>query len=140
RRRRQQDSEAVVRNLTELVEGAPVVHEQHGVGRYRGLVTLTVNDVPGEFIRLEYDQGDLLDVPVSSLDLISRYTGVDAEHAPLHRLGSGQWETAKRKAAQRAFDVAAELLEIHARRAAREGVAFRVEDDPYRAFAQAFPF
>src|SRR5690606_33739605 len=99
-----------------------------------------VNDVPGEFIRLEYDQGDLLYVPVSSLDLISRYTGVDAEHAPLHRLGSGQWEAARRKAAQRAYDVAAELLEIHARRAAREGVSFRVEEDAYRGFAQAFPF
>src|SRR5690606_3310343 len=140
RRRRQQDTEAIVRNLTELVEGAPVVHEQHGVGRYRGLVTLTVNDVPGEFIRLEYEGGDLLYVPVSSLDLISRYTGVDPEHAPLHRLGSGQWEAAKRKSSQRGFDVAAELLEIHARRAAREGVAFPVDPDAYRAFAQAFPF
>jgi transcription-repair coupling factor (superfamily II helicase) len=117
-----------------------VVHELHGVGRYLGLSLLTAGGLPGEFIKLEYEDGDLLYVPVASLDLISRYTGVDPEHAPLHRLGSGQWEKARRRAAERVYDVAAELLEVHAKRAARKGVSFTVDDEAYRAFAQAFPF
>lgn len=140
RRRRQQDSEAVIRNLTELSPGAPVVHEDHGVGRYRGLVTLTIDKMPAEFICIEYDQGDKLYVPVSSLDLISRYTGMDPQHAPLHRLGSGQWEKARRKAAKRVRDVAAELLDLHARRAVRPGQSFSIEENEYQAFCQAFPF
>ena len=140
RKRRQQDTDSIVRNLTELTLGAPVVHEENGVGRYLGLVTLTVNDVPAEYIQLEYDKGDKLYVPVASLDLISRYTGVDPEHAPLHRLGSGQWLKARRKAAEKVRDVAAELLDLHARRAARPGVSFTIDEDGYQAFAQAFPF
>jgi transcription-repair coupling factor (superfamily II helicase) len=140
RKRRPQDTEGVIRNLTELVLGAPVVHEDHGVGRYRGLVTLEVEGMPGEFICIEYDQGDKLYVPVSTLDLISRYTGVDPEHAPLHRLGSGQWEKARQKAAQRVRDVAAELLEMYARRAARSGYSFKLHDPEYLAFIQSFPF
>jgi transcription-repair coupling factor (superfamily II helicase) len=140
RKRRQQDTDAIVRNLTELTLGAPVVHEHHGVGRYRGLVTLEAGGIPGEFICLEYDQGDKLYVPVSSLDLISRYTGMDPEHAPLHRLGSGQWDRARKKAEERIHDVAAELLELHARRAARAGQSFHVDEDAYGAFVQAFPF
>jgi transcription-repair coupling factor (superfamily II helicase) len=140
RRRRQQDADAIVRDLVELTPGAPVVHEQHGVGRYRGLVTLVVDDVPAEFLCLEYDQGDKLYVPVSSLDLISRFTGVDPEHAPLHRLGSGQWQKARRRAAEKTFDVAAELLELHARRAARPGTSYEIDEDAFQAFAQAFPF
>ncbi|HEY7840496.1 MAG TPA: transcription-repair coupling factor, partial [Gammaproteobacteria bacterium] len=140
RRRRQQDSDAVVRNLTELTIGSPVVHELHGVGRYLGLTLLTAGGLPGEFIKLEYEGGDLLYVPVASLDLISRYTGVDPEHAPLHKLGSGQWEKARRRAAERVYDVAAELLEVHAKRAARAGVSFAVDADAYGAFEQAFPF
>jgi transcription-repair coupling factor (superfamily II helicase) len=140
RRRRQQETDAIVRNLTELTVGAPVVHELHGVGRYLGLSMLTAGGLPGEFIKLEYEGGDLLYVPVASLELISRYTGVDPEHAPLHRLGSGQWEKARRRAAERVYDVAAELLEVHARRAARTGVAFAVDDDAYRGFMHAFPF
>ncbi|MEX2523929.1 MAG: transcription-repair coupling factor [Gammaproteobacteria bacterium] len=140
RKRRQTDAEAVVRNLTELTTGAPVVHEEHGVGRYLGLANLEVGDVPAEFICLEYDKGDKLYVPVSSLDRISRYTGMDPEHAPLHRLGSGQWEKARRKAQERVYDVAAELLELHARRAARDGYSFQVDEDAYQSFAQAFPF
>jgi transcription-repair coupling factor (superfamily II helicase) len=140
RNRRQQDLDAMVRNLTELTVGAPVVHEEHGVGRYCGLVTLEVGDIPGEYIQLEYDQGDKLYVPVASLDLISRYTGVDPEHAPLHRLGSGQWLKARRKAAERVRDVAAELLELHARRAARAGIGFAVDENAYQAFVQGFPF
>ena len=140
RKRRHQDSEAIIRNLTELTLGSPVVHEDHGVGRYQGLITLTIADVMAEFIHIEYAQGDKLYVPVSSLELISRYTGVDPEHAPLHRLGSGQWEKAKKKASQRVYDVAAELLEMHARRASRPGQCFMVDESEYRAFIQSFPF
>jgi transcription-repair coupling factor (superfamily II helicase) len=140
RKRKKQDTDAIVRNLTELTIGAPVVHEEHGVGRYLGLITLYVDDIPSEYIFLEYDQGDKLYVPVASLDLISRYTGVDAEHAPLHRLGSGQWEKARRKAAERVCDVAAELLELHARRASRPGQKFELDEESNRAFAQSFPF
>lgn len=140
RKRRKQDSDAIVRNLAELSIGAPVVHEDHGVGRYQGLITLDVGNVAAEFISLLYDQGDKLYVPVASLDLISRYTGVDADHAPLHRLGSGQWQKAKRKAADRVHDVAAELLELHARRAARPGYSFELDEDAYRAYVQSFPF
>ena len=140
RKRRQYDSDAIVRNLTELTIGAPVVHEEHGIGRYRGLVTLEVGGILSEFILLEYDGGDKLYVPVASLDLISRYTGIDPEHAPLHRLGSGQWLKARRKAEERVYDVAAELLELHARRAAKPGHAFHLDRDAYQAFAQGFPF
>ncbi len=134
------DPEALIRDLTELSLGAPVVHEQHGVGRYLGLQTLTVGDLTTEFLTLEYADGDRLYVPVSSLHLVSRYTGADPDLAPLHKLGSGQWEKARRKAAEQAFDVAAELLELHARRAARQGHRFGLEPLAYEAFAQAFPF
>jgi transcription-repair coupling factor (superfamily II helicase) len=140
RKRKKQDTDAIVRNLTELTIGAPVVHEEHGVGRYHGLVTLNVEDIPAEYIYLEYDQGDKLYVPVAALDLISRYTGVDPEHAPLHRLGSSQWQKARRKAAERVRDVAAELLELHARRALRPGQKFQLDEEASRAFAQGFPF
>ena len=140
RRRRQLDTDAIVRNLTELTIGAPVVHEEHGVGRYLGLATLETNGIPAEYILLEYDQGDKLYVPVGALDLVSRYTGVDPEHAPLHRLGSGQWEKARRKAAEKVRDVAAELLELHARRAARSGYSFTIDEDAYRTYVQNFPF
>ena len=140
RKRKQQDAEAVVRNLTELRIGAPVVHEDHGVGRYCGLITIEAGGIPGEFIHLEYADGDKLYVPVAALDLISRYTGVDPEHAPLHKLGSGQWQKAKRKAAEKVYDVAAELLELHARRAARQGQSYQFNQDAYHAFVQNFPF
>ncbi len=140
RKRKQQDSENIIRNLTELILGAPVVHEEHGVGRYQGLITLDVGEYPAEFIFIEYAEGDKLYAPVSALDLISRFTGMDPEHAPLHRLGSGRWEKAKRKAAKRAHDVAAELLELHAQRAARLGFNFELDENAYRAFVQTFPF
>ena len=140
RRRKSQDAEAVIRNLTELNPGAPVVHEEHGVGRYLGLATLDTGGIPAEFIQLEYAEGDRLYVPVAALGLISRYTGVNPEHAPLHKLGGGQWQKAKQKAARRAFDVAAELLELQARRAAREGRACQLDEAAYRAFARHFPF
>ncbi|MGE5153389.1 MAG: transcription-repair coupling factor [Bdellovibrio bacteriovorus] len=140
RRARERDGEAIVRNLTELALGAPVVHEEHGVGRYLGLQTLEVGGTTTEFLVLEYARGDKLYVPVSSLHLISRYTGVSPENAPLHRLGGDQWDRIKRKAAEKARDVAAELLDIYARRAARPGVAFPDPGDEYAAFAAAFPF
>lgn len=134
------DPEAVVRNLTELTIDAPVIHEDHGVGRYRGLVTITTGEVTAEYLELEYADEDKLFVPVAALHLISRFSGMDADHAPLHKLGSGQWQKAKSKAAQRVRDVAAELLEIYARREARQGHAFDLDGDAYRAFSQAFPF
>ena len=140
RRRKSQDAEAVIRNLTELNPGAPVVHEEHGVGRYLGLATLDTGGIPAEFIQLEYAEGDRLYVPVAALGLISRYTGVNPEHAPLHKLGGGQWQKAKQKAVRKACDVAAELLELQARRAAREGRASELDEAAYRAFAQNFPF
>ena len=140
RKKRRQLTDSIVSNLTELSIGAPVVHEEHGVGRYLGLTTLTVNEVETEFICLEYDQGDKLYVPVTALDRVSRFVGVDAEQAPLHRLGSGHWLKAKQKALKRVYDVAAELLALHARRAARQGHEFQVDDNAYQAFAQDFPF
>lgn len=140
RKRKQQDADAVVRNLTELRVGAAVVHEEHGVGRYLGLVTLDIGGFPAEFIHLEYAEGDKLYVPVSALDYISRYTGLDPENAPLHKLGSGQWQKAKRKAAEKVHDVAAELLELHARRASRQGQSYEFDSNAYQSFVQNFPF
>lgn len=140
RKARQFDSDAAVRNLAELSIGAPVVHIDHGVGRYQGLQTLNLGAQPGEFLILEYAGNDKLYVPVSSLHLISRYSGADLEHAPLHRLGSEQWEKAKRKAAEQVRDIAAELLDIHAQRALRKGHAFTAINGEYQIFASAFPF
>jgi len=140
RQRAERDGEAVVRNLTELHVGAPVVHENHGVGRYLGLQTLEVGGMTTEFLTLEYANGDKLYVPVASLHLISRYTGASEETAPLHRLGSGQWERLKRRAAEKVRDVAAELLDIYARRATRQGFAFPTDGDDFATFATAFEF
>lgn len=134
------DAEAIIQSLNDLHIGAPVVHEENGVGRYLGLQTLEVNGHPAEFLALEYADSAKLYVPVASLHLISRYTGADADHAPLHRLGGEQWTRARRKAAEKARDVAAELLEIHARRAARQGTAFTLDGTDYARFAAAFPF
>jgi transcription-repair coupling factor (superfamily II helicase) len=151
RRRRKQeqvsDVEALIKDLSELKVGDPVVHSAHGVGRYRGLVNLDLGptDADGvnatqEFLHLEYAGEAVLYVPVSQLQLISRYTGVSADEAPLHRLGSGQWEKAKRKAAEQVRDSAAELLNIYARRALREGHAFRYSANDYETFANDFGF
>ncbi|MGD8357323.1 MAG: transcription-repair coupling factor [Lysobacterales bacterium] len=136
----ERDPESIIRNLTDLSPGAPVVHEDHGVGRYQGLVTLEIDGRPAEFLMLEYADHDKLYVPVSSLDLISRYTGSDPETAPLHRLGSQQWETAKRKAARQVRDVAAELLDLYSRRLARKGFAFPLDERLYAEFASGFPY
>ncbi len=140
RRRRERDSDAIVRNLAELQPAAPVVHEEHGVGRYLGLQMLSVNEVETEFLALEYAGGDKLYVPVASLHLISRYTGAAPENAPLHKLGGEQWQRAKRRAAEQVRDVAAELLDIYARRAASGGHALALSPAEYGQFAAAFPF
>ncbi|MCB1617043.1 MAG: transcription-repair coupling factor, partial [Pseudomonadales bacterium] len=138
-RRRKKDndrnSDAIIRNLTELTVGAPVVHLEHGVGRYEGMTTLTVDDLTSEYIQLLYADEARLYVPVSSLHLISRYSGADEDHAPLHRLGSEQWSKARRKAAEQIRDVAAELLDINARRASRKGYAFRHPDADFALFS-----
>ncbi|MEM9171594.1 MAG: transcription-repair coupling factor [Pseudomonadota bacterium] len=140
RRRKAGDPENVIRALSDLSIGAPVVHEAYGVGRYRGLQTLDAGGVTSEFLTLEYAGGDKLYVPVHSLQLISRYTGASADKAPLHKLGSDQWSKARRKAAEKARDVAAELLDVYARRAARQGVSQPVPALEYRQFEAEFPF
>ncbi|MDJ0928440.1 MAG: transcription-repair coupling factor [Gammaproteobacteria bacterium] len=140
RRRRVQDPESLINDLTDLHPGAPVVHAEHGVGRYVRLTNLDIHDSPTEFVTLEYAGGDLLHVPVSSLNLISRYTGASPDHAPLHRLGTDQWARARRKAAAKIRDVAAELLDLYARRAARAGQPSRVSPHDYDAFVAGFPF
>ena len=139
-RRRARQAEAVFTDLGELHVGSPVVHEEQGVGRYLGLQTLHVNDYAEEFLALEYADNDKLYVPVASLHLINRYTGGPEESAPLHRLGSEQWQKIKRKAAEKIRDVAAELLEIYARRAAKPGFSFPFDTVEYEAFADSFPF
>jgi transcription-repair coupling factor (superfamily II helicase) len=143
RRRRkttQQDTDAIVKDLTELQIGSPIVHIDHGVGRYLGLQTLKVAEQLTEFLAIEYEDNAKLYVPVSSLHLISRYSGMDPEHAPLNRLGTEQWSRAKRKAAEQVRDVAAELLELYAKRAALPGHVYTELDGQYSAFAAAFPF
>ncbi len=137
---RTRDADALINNLNELAEGAPVVHETHGVGRFGGLVTLEMNGLAQEFLILYYAGDDKLYVPVSSLELISRYTGGSEETAPLHRLGSGQWEKARKRAAEQVRDVAAELLDIHARRAAKRGQALPTPEEEYARFANNFAF
>ena len=140
RKRRERDADAIIKNLTELEIGAPVVHEEHGVGRYQGLQTLDVGGMNTEFLTLHYADDAKLYVPVASLHLISRYTGAANDSAPLHRLGSELWQRAKRKAAEQVRDVAAELLDIYARREARQGHVFSLAEDQYKSFATAFPF
>ncbi len=151
RRRKKQeqvsDVEALIKDLSELQLGDPVVHTSHGIGRYRGLVHLDMGQVSDdgtpekqEFLHLEYADQAVLYVPVSQLHLISRYTGVSADEAPLHKLGSAQWDKARRKAAEQVRDAAAELLNIYARRAAREGHAFRFMAQDYETFARDFGF
>jgi transcription-repair coupling factor (superfamily II helicase) len=144
RRRRKQEQtssvDALIKDLSELKVGDPVVHASHGIGRYRGLVEIDTGEGRSEFLHLEYADQATLYVPVSQLHLIGRYTGVSAEEAPLHRLGSGQWERARRKAAEQVRDAAAELLNLYARRAAREGHAHRFAPHDYEAFAASFGF
>ncbi len=144
RRRRRKSAahelENIVNNLNELTIGSPVVHRDHGIGRYLGLQTLEVGGITSEFLMLEYANNDKLYVPVSTLYVIGRYTGMSAENAPLHKLGGDQWTKLKQKAIARIRDVAAELLEIHAKRAIKQGHAFVIDNADYQVFADAFPF
>ena len=134
----ERDPEAIIRNLTDLDEGAPVVHEDHGIGRYQGLQVLEIDDRPAEFLMLEYAGEDKLYVPVASLNLISRYTGSDPDHAPLHRLGSEQWAKARSRAAKKVRDVAAELLDLYSRRESRTGHSFDLDHRMYAEFSAGF--
>jgi len=132
--------ESMVRDLSELKIGDPVVHINHGIGRYMGLTSMDLGEGETEFLHLEYAKDTKLYVPVSQLHVISRYSGTSPEDAPLHTLGSGQWEKAKRKAAEQVRDTAAELLNLYARRAARQGHSFEYSSIDYENFAQSFGF
>lgn len=145
--RRERDSrkatavgDAMLRDLSEIKSGDPVVHEQHGIGRYLGLISMDLGEGATEFLSLEYEGGDKLYVPVSQLHLIGRYSGAAPEAAPLHKLGSGQWDKAKRKAMQQVRDTAAELLNLYAQRTARLGHAFGFRQHDYEAFVEGFGF
>jgi transcription-repair coupling factor (superfamily II helicase) len=140
RKRAARDPDTVLRDLSQITLGSPIVHEDHGVGRYQGLVTLESGGVSGEYLQIEYAKGDKLYVPVAQLQLVSRYSGASPELAPLHSLGGEQWDKAKRKAAEKVRDVAAELLEIQARRQARVGLALPLDRAMYEPFAATFPF
>ena len=144
RRRREKaqtiSSEAIVRSLAELSIGQPVVHYDHGVGRYQGLTYIENGGIDIEYVTLEYANDAKLYVPVSSLNLISRYSGSSEDSAPLHSLGSDKWTKAKRKAAEKIRDVAAELLDVYAQRASRKGYQFNVDFDEYNQFSASFPF
>jgi transcription-repair coupling factor (superfamily II helicase) len=140
RRGAARDPESIIRDLTELSIGSPIVHIDHGVGRYQGLISLDVGDMPGEFLTIEYTKGDKLYVPVAQLGLVSRYTGTAPELAPLHSLGGDAWERARKKAAEKVRDVAAELLAIYAQREARQGESLPVDLQMLEEFASTFPF
>jgi transcription-repair coupling factor (superfamily II helicase) len=143
-RRRQKEekdqSENVIRNLTELTPGAAVVHIDHGVGRYRGMETIELDGDATEFVMLEYADGAKLYVPVSSLHLISRYSGADTDMAPMHKLGTDKWSAQRKKALEKIRDTAAELLEIYAKREAKPGHSYDFPRDDYEIFASDFPF
>ncbi|MBB3120144.1 transcription-repair coupling factor [Pseudoduganella violacea] len=132
--------ESMVRDLSELKIGDPVVHINHGIGRYMGLTSMDLGEGETEFLHLEYAKDTKLYVPVSQLHVISRYSGASPDDAPLHTLGSGQWEKAKKKAADQVRDTAAELLNLYARRAARQGHAFEYSSQDYERFADSFGF
>jgi transcription-repair coupling factor (superfamily II helicase) len=134
------DPDSVIRSMADLNVGDPVIHETQGVGRYIGLQTLHINDTNTEFLTLEYQDGDKLYVPVMSLHLVSRYSGLSPDAAPLHKLGGKEWEKTRRKARQKAYDAAVELLAVQALRESRNGHAFPAPDLNYDRFAAAFPF
>jgi len=138
--RKTRDSESTIQSLADLQLAAPVVHEDHGVGRYQGLKTISVAGIATEFLCIEYANDDKLYVPVSSLHLISRYTGASEENAPLHRLGGDRWQRSRKKAQQKIHDIAVELLDIQARREAMQGFAHDLVLDEYQQFASEFPF
>ncbi len=140
RRGAARDPEAIIRDLTELTLGAPIVHVDHGVGRYQGLLSMDVGGMDGEFLTIEYAKGDKLYVPVAQLGLVSRYSGTAPELAPLHSLGGDAWERARRKAAEKVRDVAAELLAIYAQREARGGESMPIDRQLVEEFGSTFPF
>ena len=140
RRRSAADPQAILRDLTDLNPGSPVVHEEYGVGRFVGLMAMEIGGNPGEFLVLEYQGGDRIYVPVHALHLISRYTGSAPENAPLHKLGTDQWAKAKKRAAEQVCDIAAELLDLYARRRAQKAASLQLHEIEYQAFANAFPF
>lgn len=133
-------SDGLLRDLAEINIGDPVVHEEHGIGRYMGLVTMDLGGETNEMMLLEYAGEAQLYVPVSQLHLISRYSGQAHENVALHKLGSGAWNKAKRKAAEKARDTAAELLNLYARRAAQSGHKFEINELDYQAFADGFGY
>ncbi|MDC0602372.1 transcription-repair coupling factor [Aliiglaciecola sp.] len=139
-KRQATDESAVIRNLAELSQGQPVVHLDHGVGRFIGLQTLDAGGVSTEYLTIEYAKEAKLYVPVSSLHLISRYSGGDLDSAPLHNLGSDTWSKAKKKAAEKVRDVAAQLLDVYARRAAKPGFSYTIDWPEYQSFSDSFPF
>ena len=138
RRNRPTDTRTLIQNLNELKIGHPVVHEKHGIGRFQGLETIEIAGYPSELLVIDYADGDKLYVPVSALHLISRYTSGNSETAPLHKLGGKQWQKTKSKAAKKAFDAAAELLDIYARRDVSTGINFQINTLEYQSFANAF--
>jgi transcription-repair coupling factor (superfamily II helicase) len=144
RRRRkhsqQISSDTIIRNLAEVALGQPIVHLQHGVGRYQGLQVLDAAGIVAEFVTIEYAGGSKLYVPVSALHLLSRYSGTEPEHAPLHKLGHDAWDKARKKAAEKIRDVAAELLDMYALRASQTGYGFKLDTESYQRFADGFPF
>jgi transcription-repair coupling factor (mfd) len=143
RRRRRgaaRDPDAIIRDLTELSIGSPIVHVDHGVGRYQGLLSMELGGMEGEFLVIEYAKGDKLYVPVAQLGLVSRYSGTAPELAPLHSLGGDAWERARRKAAEKVRDVAAELLAIYAQREARGGESLSIDRQLVEEFGASFPF
>ncbi len=140
RRRSSLDPAVILRDLADLTLGAPIVHASYGVGRYAGLLPMQIADQPGEFMAIEYAGGDRIYVPVTSLHLVSRYTGADADSAPLHKLGTEQWARARRRASQQVRDVAADLLDLYARRQAKQGICLKVDPHELQAFAASFPF
>lgn len=140
RRRADRDPEKIIRDLSDLMPGSPVVHDEYGVGRYLGLQTMDVGGLMGEFLVLEYAEGDKIYVPVQALDRVSRYTGSAGDNAPLHKLGTDTWAKAKKKAAQKVNDTAVELLDLYARRAARQGTSLQAAEADLLAFADAFRF
>ncbi|TAM28968.1 MAG: transcription-repair coupling factor, partial [Rhodanobacter sp.] len=140
RRGAARDPESIIRDLTELSEGSPIVHVDHGVGRYHGLVSMELGGMEGEFLIIEYAKGDKLYVPVAQLGLVSRYSGTAPELAPLHSLGGDAWERARKKAAEKVRDVAAELLAIYAQREARGGQAMPIDRQLVEEFGASFPF
>ena len=142
RRRRQSgvSEEFLVKSVTEITAGSPVVHIEHGIGRYNGLITLDVGDGEQEFIHLKYADDASIYVPVANLQMINRYSGGDPALAPLHKIGSGKWDKAKQKALEQIHDVAAELLNIQARRSAKVGIHFKIDSSQYELFASQFAF